>query len=78
MRFLLTDLLVALASPDQASMRTDQLLWQCQGTDPMPDFPEVGQAICTAYISSFIDAITVAQKFTGYPFFCLLARGISN
>ena len=44
----------------------------------MPDFPEVGQAICTAYISSFIDAITVAQKFTGYPFFCLLARGISN
>ena len=79
-RFALVCLLVALPPSTASSMgRGDQMLWQCKGRATSEAEGVMGQLVCAAYISGFIDSYqltTAAHRVT--PVICLPPSGISN
>jgi Rap1a immunity proteins len=76
---LLVTTIFVWAHPTAAQKRTDQLLWECEGREPLPNTPTVGEAICASYLSGLIDmhAIITGMGW-GSPVFCLPDQGISN
>lgn len=65
--------------PATAQKRTDQLLWECEGRDPLPDVPIIGEAICASYLAGFLDMhALMADVGRASWLFCLPGGGISN
>jgi hypothetical protein len=76
---LLVTTILACAHPTAAQKRTDQLLWECEGREPLPNVPTVGEAICASYLSGLIDMhAMITGMGWGSPLFCLPDQGISN
>lgn len=46
---------ICTVHPTAAQKRTDELLWECEGRDPLPDVAIIGEAICASYLSGFLD-----------------------
>lgn len=67
-------LLLAAPAPAAATMRTDQLLWDCKGQIQPPT---VGFSACLGFISGFIDAFAIIEGMANRKvrFFCLPKKG---
>ena len=78
-RHLILTLLLITAAPaaaqPQAQMRTDELMWQCEGVAAAP---VEAIAFCVGYLSGFTDLNSVIKQMTKWSPFCLPAQGVSR
>ena len=68
-------IVVFLALPANAAMRTDELMWKCDGRDTPP---ELGMAYCVGYLGGVNDLNAIVHGMMKTGFFCVPGSGVSN
>ena len=75
-RLTLCFLLMATAAmPASAQMRTDELMWECEGVAAVP---ANGIAFCVGYLSGITDYNSMMKQLVGSSPFCLPPQGVSR